>query len=357
MKFQNIKIKLVLLFSFVLLPSCFSDISYLLHVSKGQIDLLSSAVPIEEALQTYNFSESERKKLQLVEEVKKFSAEKLEMDIDEDIYSSYVQLEEPYVTYLIRVAPAYELKAYKWDFPVIGKAPYKGFFDKEMAKEALRDFPKEEYDTYLRGVTAYSTLDWFEDPILSSMLSYEESDFVLLLFHELTHTVLFFKNHINFNERFAEFVARKAGIQFYLEKEGGGVKSNTIKKMKAEWKDELLFSSFMVEEYESLDKWYKENQGQINQEMKEKRLKEITTRFTLNIQPKLQTNRYNYFANRKLNNAKLLSYRSYNYNMDVLEKIFNSPLVNGNIKAFIEYCAQFEKEEDPEKALEQAINL
>ena len=342
--------------SFFFLTACSLEFGYLWDVFQGQMDLLSRRISIEEALKKYNFSEEEKKKINLISEIKKFARDKLEMDIDEDIYSTYVQLNQPYVTYLLRVSSAYELKAYKWDFPVIGSAPYKGFFDKDKAKAAAKSFSKEKYDVYVRGVSAYSTLGWFEDSILSSMLSYKESSFVVMIFHELIHTVLFFKDHIDFNERFAEFTGRKAAILFYLEKEGEGG-SETVKKMLMEWEDELLFSSFMVKEYKDLDQWYKANKGKINQETKQKRIKEIQDRFLTDIHPQLKTERYSYFPQLKLNNAILLSYRSYNYNMVEFEKLFNSSLINKNIKAFIEYCTEFEQEKDPEKAFSQAVNL
>ena len=326
---------------------------YLWHVSLGQMELLSDRVSIEEALEEYDFSKEEKKKLLLISEIKAFAREKLKMDIDEDLYSSYVHLDRPYVSYLLRVSLSYELKAYEWDFPVIGSAPYKGFFDKEKAKEAAESFSKEEYDTYVRGVSAYSTLGWFDDPVFSSMLSYSESDFVVMVFHELVHTVLFFKNHINFNERFAEFVGRKAALTFYLEKEGEA--SETVKKIQKEWQDELLFSSFMAQEYQSLDQWYKDKKGKVTSDMKQQKLQEIQIRFLTEIQPQLRTNQYKYFSKIKLNNARLLSYRSYNYNMEEFEKLFTSSLVNKKIEAFIDYCTRFEEAEDPEKAFSKVV--
>ena len=344
--------KLFFLLCFLFLTGC--QIGYLWHVSAGQIDLLSDRVSIEEALEQYDFSEDERTKLKLISEIKTFAREKLEMDIDEDVYSSYVHLDRPYVSYLLRVSPSYELKAYTWDLPVVGESPYKGFFDKEKAIEEAESFSKEEYDTYVRGVSAYSTLGWFDDPVLSSMLSYSESDFVVMIFHELTHTVLFFEDHIDFNERFAEFVGRKAALLFYLEKEKEQ-ESGTVAKMQEEWEDELLFSSFMSEEYKMLEEWYKKNSGNISPEMKKRRLRDIQDRFLEEIQVNLKINQYNYFSEIELNNARLLSYRSYNYNMEEFEKLFDSPLINQSIKSFIDYCSQFEEEEDPERAFSQSV--
>ena len=329
------------------------QISYLWHVSLGQMELLGDRVAIKKALKKYDFSEDEREKLLLISEIKMFAREKLQMDIDEDLYSSYVHLDRPYVSYLLRVSPIYELKAYEWSFPVIGSAPYKGFFDKEKAKTAAKSFPTEEYDIYIRGVSAYSTLGWFNDPIFSSMLSYSKNDFVIIIFHELVHTVLFFKGHIDFNERFAEFLGRKAALFFYLEKEGPD--SESVKKMHKEWKDELFFSSFMVQEYQSLSQWYEDKNGKITPDMKQKRLKAIQNRFAMETQPQLETDQYNYFSNIQLNNARLLSYRSYSYNMEEFEKMFTSPLINKNVKTFIDYCTQFEKEENPEKAFSKAV--
>ena len=342
-------------FGFLFCLSVFSSckVDYLFHVSMRQMDLLNRRVSIEKALEKYDFTEEEKKKLKLVSEIKTFARKNLKLDIDEDIYSTYVQLEDPYVTYLLRVASAYELKAYKWKFPVIGSAPYKGFFDKEKAKKAAESFSKKGYDVWVRGVKAYSSLGWFEDPVLSSMLDYPESYFVLLIFHELAHTVLFFKDHINFNERFAEFVGRKATLDFYLYKEGEG--SKTVQNLRQEWKDQLLFSSFMMREYKMLDKWYKDNKGQINIEMKKKRLKEIQYRFVSNVQPQLKVIRYDYFSQIELNNARLLSYRSYNYNMEEFEKLFRSESVNQSLLSFVEYCSQFKDEKDPEQALSLAV--
>ena len=339
-----------LFLSLLFLAGCSLDLPYLWHISRGQTDLLLNTVSIKEALKKYKFTKEERAKLELIPKLKTFARSTWGKDVDESIYSSYAHLDRPYVTWVLRASPPYKLKAYKWDFPVIGQAPYKGFFDKEMAKEEARSFVKKGYDILLRGVTAYSTLSYFDDPILSSMLSYKESDFVALIFHELAHTVLFFKDHINFNERFAEFVGRKTAELFYLKQNNKEMAQN----MRAEWRDEALFSVFMSKEYNSLDKWYKEKEGKINKEMKEKRLKEIQERFARDIQPQLQTESYNYFPSLKLNNALLLSYRSYKYNMEEFEKLFNQ--VGQSLKAFIEYCAPFEKEEDPEKAFSKAVS-
>ena len=273
------------------------------------------------------------------------------MDIDENVYTSYVQLDRPYVTYVLRVSHAYELKPYTWWFPVTGSVPYKGFFEKDLALEEAKLFPPEKYDTWVRGVAAYSTLDWFEDPILSSMLSYPERHFAVTVFHELAHTILFFKGQIDFNERFAEFAGRRAAELFYLEKEGED--SETAQLMRAEWADELAFSSFMEGEYKSLDQWYRGRKGQNDPEAKKKRIRGIQTRFQRDVLPELKTERYHYFPEVKLNNAILLSYRTYTNKMGEFDQLFS--LLDEDMEAFFSYCAQFEGEENPEEAFSRAV--
>lgn len=352
MKSSNTKTGLkisILSFSFLFLNGC---LSYLWHASNNHIKLMSRRISIERALEKYSFSKDEREKLKMIPKIKHFAKTKLGMDIDEDVYSTYIQLGRPYVTYLLRVSEAYALKPYTWYFPVVGRVPYKGFFDKELAKREAKTFPPDRYDTIVRGVTAYSTLGWTEDSVLSSMLLYNKGDFTVTVFHELAHTVLFFSSHINFNERFAEFVGRKSAELFFRAEEGEN--SKTLQIMRKQWADELIFSAFMEKEYNLLDQWYKNNKGKITVQLKAKRLKEIQERFLSRIQPQMKTSRYNYFSGIRLNNARLLSYRAYNYRMDEFEKLY--ALVGKDMKAFIEVCSQFDGEKNPEAELSRSIS-
>ena len=346
---KNPPIKILFLcLGFLFLNGC---LSYLWHASTNHLKLMSQRIPLYTAWERYDFNEEERRKLKMLSEMKHFAREKLGMDIDEAIYTTYIHLDQPYVTYLLRVSKIYELKPYTWYFPIVGSVPYKGFFYKELAQQEAKAFPADEYDTIVRNVSAYSTLGWFEDSVLSSMLSYNEVSFVVTVFHELTHTVLFFKSHVNFNERFAEFVGRKAGELFFLEREGED--SETLRRMRDQWEDELLFSSFMEGEYKLLNQWYKGNKGKINPEMKSKRLREIQERFIERIQLQLKTNRYNYFATIQLNNAILLSYRTYNYKMDEFEKLY--ALSGYDMKTFIRNCFRFRDHKNPEAALSRFV--
>jgi predicted aminopeptidase len=133
--------------------------------------LLQARVPIAEALKDPTLSAEEKHKLELAQKTREFAEKDLHLKPTEN-YTSYVKLDRPYVTYVVSAAPKWELKHYQWSYPFVGKMPYKGYFSEADAKTEEADLKKEDLDTYMRGVSAYSTLGWFKDPLLSSMLRY-----------------------------------------------------------------------------------------------------------------------------------------------------------------------------------------
>ncbi len=235
-------------------------------------------------------------------------------------YSSFVSLDRDAVTYVVQVAYANELKSYKWKFPLVGALPYKGFFKPELAEKEAREFSKEEYDTWIRGVRAYSTLGWFEDPVTSPMLQYREHDLVETIIHELTHTTIFIKGKAEFNERLATFVGSEGAKLFYLHKEGED--SKTKKKIEQEQLDLKLFSEFITKELNDLREWYKVTPASEIQLQKESRIEAIQKRFTEDLEPRLRTDIFNEFPKRKLNNAMLMSYETYISDLSEFEEIY-----------------------------------
>ena len=152
-----------ILLSLLLLQGC--QIGYILKSSYHQANLLWKRVPIEEALSDPWLPTEARRKLRLAIDAKSFAQSQLKLESTKN-YSSYVRLNDPYVTYAVSAARPYEMKAHLWSFPFVGKVPYKGYFSKEEALEEEKDLQKEGLDTYVRGVAAYSTLGWFNDPII-----------------------------------------------------------------------------------------------------------------------------------------------------------------------------------------------
>jgi len=180
-------------------------LTYLAKSGISQLKILTNREDINSVLKNNNLPPETRDKLLLVRQVRDFCFNELGLKPTKN-YSSFVQLEDKYVSYLLRVSPKYELKTYKWSFPIVGSFPYLGFFDKQDAIDEQQKFKDKSYDTYVRGVTAFSSLGWFNDPVLSSMMNYENPDLVNLIIHETVHSTLFIKNHASFNERLATFL-------------------------------------------------------------------------------------------------------------------------------------------------------
>ena len=327
---------------------------YLWHLSYNQLKILGSGVPLEEAGSEYDLPPQDLEKLELVLEIKEYAKKKLGMEFPDHVYSEYVQLENPYITSVLVVAYEYELRNYYWSFPITGKVPYKGFYKRELAEEEAKKFPEDEYDTHIGGTSAYSTLGWLSDPITSAMLYYNKGSFTTLLFHELTHIDLWFPGHGSFNERFAEFVGRTAALLFFKSKEGED--SKTALHLEKKWEDESLYSEFMSEEIDALDKWYKDNKGNITPKKKEKRLKDIQVRLEEELLPKLHFPQdHSYLLKIKLNNAIMIQNRTYNYDPKDFEVLYDH--LGQDLKKLIDYCASFKYRPDPEKALKATAEL
>ena len=228
-------------------------VGYLTKSSYNQMKLLMSRTPIDEVLEDPKVDEATKKKLRLAKEAKEFAEKELGLTPTNN-YGTFVDLGRPYVSWIVRAAPVYKLEAYLWTFPIVGSIPYKGYFNKEDALEEAKDFDPNKYDTYVRGVGAYSTLGWFDDPILSSMTTMRESDFVNVIIHETVHATIYIKSQADFNERLATFLGDLGAEMFYFKREGEG--SPTVKQTRLENADGKLFSKFITQELKELRAWY-----------------------------------------------------------------------------------------------------
>ncbi|UOE99762.1 aminopeptidase [Bdellovibrio reynosensis] len=318
----------------------------------GQIKLLNSRVPIDEALKDPKVEEKKKNKLRLAQEARAFAEQELHLAHTKN-YTSYVELDQPYVTYVVSAAPRWKLDHYQWSYPFMGKMPYKGYFKEEDAKELEQELQKEEdLDTYLRGVSAYSTLGWFNDPLLSSMLRYDDYDLVNTIIHETVHATLYIKHAADFNERLATFLGNIGAQQFYLKKEGPD--SATVKQVQLENEDQKAFSIFISNELKKLEKWYQDlPASDRNEDKRMARIKKIQEDFVTELLPKLKTDSYKNFPDYKLNNARLLVYKTYMQDLSEFQKLYD--LLGQNYALFIQKCKNLETAKDPNQGLKELI--
>ncbi|SRR5450830_13155 len=193
-----------------------TSLGYYAQAAQGQYSLLAQAKPIDAWLADPQTSEQLRNKLQTVREIRRFAVEQLDLP-DNGSYKSYVQLPRPFVVWNVVAAPALSLQARKWCFPIAGCVDYRGYYDEQEAQTYADSLAQEGYDVQVAGVPAYSTLGWFNDPVMSTFINYPDGELARLIFHELAHQLLYVKGDTQFNESYATTV-EELGVERWLQR-------------------------------------------------------------------------------------------------------------------------------------------
>jgi predicted aminopeptidase len=304
-------------------------------------------VPIGKALEEPSLPEATKQKLRLAQDARLF-AESLGLHKTEN-YTTFVQLDRPYVTYAVSAAPRSELSSYLWSFPIIGDVPYLGFFREDKAVAEARAMKAKGYDAFVRGVTAYSTLGWFKDPLLSSMIDYDDYDLVNTIIHETVHATVFIKSSADFNEQLATFVGNVGSELFYKQREGEH--SPTLEHVQLENSDEQRFADFISHEIDMLKALYSEHHDHFSEAERQLRLHEIQLNFVKILVPQMKTHRYQHFADGEMNNARLLLYQTYLRDYSDFARAFAK--LEHDFHKFVSYCKNLEGEKDPAATLRQ----
>ena len=193
------------------------DLQYYRQSIEGHMAIVWQKRDIQHMLEDENLDAELREKLQLVVRARAYAANTLQLSFN-DSFSEYVDLHRSYVVRNLYVAPEFSTELYSWCYPVIGCANYRGFFDGGMLKELEQDFNSQGYDTYISNVTAYSTLGWFADPVLSTFIALDDFQLVALVLHELAHQQVYVNGDTFFNESFARSV-EQAGVRLFFATE------------------------------------------------------------------------------------------------------------------------------------------
>lgn len=325
------------------ITSC--QLGYYMKSATNQFSMMADRVSIDEALEKSPLTEAQKNKLRLSQQAREFAFNDLNLKQTKN-YDSYIDLKRPYVTWVVNAAYKWELKNYQWSYPIIGDMPYKGYFSEQEALSQAADLEKEGLDTNVRGVSAYSTLGWFKDSVLSSMLRYKDHDLVNTIIHEIVHTTVYIKSNADFNERLAVFIGGKGTEMFYKKLEGP--ESATVKLIKLENEDDKLFSEFISNQIKNLEAWYKSNSDQnekIREEVRQAQFEKIKTTFKNEMKAKFKTPSYQKFADQKINNATLGLLRTYMEDLSDFETLYSK--CNENMDLFIEKIKTLEKSKDP----------
>jgi predicted aminopeptidase len=180
----------------------------------GQIELLRKREPIEEVIADPATDPKLKSTLARVETMRRFAVDELRLP-DNDSYTTYVALDRPYVVWNVVAAEEFSVDPKRWCFPFAGCVAYRGYFDKEAAERFAEKLAEDGFDTSSGGSTAYSTLGYFDDPVLSTMVAGGDQYVASLLFHELAHQRLYVKSDSEFSESFA-MVVEEVGTERWL---------------------------------------------------------------------------------------------------------------------------------------------
>ena len=306
---------------------------YILHQSKGQLFILFNTQSISSYASNHKLSAQENANIKLVEKLKTYSIDSIGYLPTKNFTQIYDQKKSP-LLFVITACEPYALKAFTWQFPVVGKVSYKGFFKKELALKEYNHLVALGYDVDIRSVSAWSTLGWFKDPLLSSMLSRNKGSLSDLLFHELFHATYYAPNAVDFNENIASFVAHKATIQFLKND------SIALKNYVTNFNDSKIYSNYMIRKANFLRAYYSSIRNKPNKQvLKLKALYKIAD----SIQLLPLTNKQNFVANRKAilqdKNAYFIDFEQYDSMQDSLEHIFNK-IYKGNLKKLVQDLKQ-----------------
>lgn len=198
-------LRLSLLFALPLLGGC-ETLRYYWQAVQGQWELIDKAKPISELLSDPALDPTLRHKLEQVNAARQYAAETMRLPV-ENAYTRYVALDRPAVVWNIVAAPEFSLEAKRWCFPVAGCVKYKGYFDLNMARNEAKALQDAQYDVALGSVAAYSTLGWFDDPVLSTFINDTDENLQRLILHELAHRQFYVSGDTTLNESWATAVA------------------------------------------------------------------------------------------------------------------------------------------------------
>lgn len=196
----------------LLLNGC-TSVSYYSQLANGQWSLLRSREPVSEVIADPARDEKLRARLTQSQKAREFASQQLHLP-DNKSYRLYADIGRPYVVWNVFATPEFSLKPQNHCFPIAGCVAYRGYYSQSAARGDAALQRQRGMDVSISGVEAYSTLGWFNDPIISSMMSWGDERLATLIFHELAHQRFYVKDDTEFNESYATFVEQEGTRQW-----------------------------------------------------------------------------------------------------------------------------------------------
>lgn len=205
-----------------------SSMAYYAQSVDGEMSVLAKRRPISGLIDDPHLAPELRQRLRLAQRMRNFASRQLHLP-DNQSYRSYADLGRRYVVWNVFAAPEFSLKPKRWCFAIVGCLAYRGYFQQQRAQSFAAALRQQHYDVYVAGIPAYSTLGWFSDPLLSTVIDWPAADLAGLIFHELAHQKLYIKGDTVFNESFAVAVERE-GVRRWMRDHGSAAEYQAYRR-------------------------------------------------------------------------------------------------------------------------------
>ena len=304
-----------LLFGFGTAYVASDEVRYLSRAGIEETRILTRRTPISRLANDPNTPQALRAQAKLVLDVRAYAAQ-LGLDAGET-YTSYSDVGRDTLLLVLTASPRSCICAVTWSYPVAGKVPYKGFFDFQKARKTATEYTAKGYDVNLRPSAAFSTLGWFNDPLLSTTLTSDTLELAATVFHEIAHNTVWVKGATDFNESFAQWVAYGAAEAFFLSRHD----TTLSRRAASRWQDEQVLGQYYALLVGKLDSLYalalppaQNDTGRVA--VAHWSRDTLTSGFG----PLMRTYSVGQTGERPINNAALIGVRLYRTNLDLFDK-------------------------------------
>lgn len=311
-------------------------VSYGYMQAKGQLEVLWHTRPVSEVLTSPSLPDSLKQKLRLIGQIKQFAVDSLGLDASESYTDFYDQHGKP-ILWVITAAEKHRMVAKEWDFPVIGTFSYKGFFDSTRAQSEEKALIDSGFDTQVNEVSAWSTLGFFDDPVLSSMLYRSEGSLANLIMHEMTHGTIFVKDNLELNENLASFVGDYGAIRFLESKYGHN--SPQLHRYQFQKQYNSAFSQHIVRGAKRIDSLYQTFGDRLPNSQKDTLKHRLIRQIMVDSDTLLggmMGKKYPWRSKKRPNNAFFIGYLTYRARQNQFEEEFKTQF-KGDFRQYFDY--------------------
>ena len=348
------KVLLLVLLAAVAVAGLTCSPLYVIRAGIEEAKILGRRREISEVIADPATTLSIRRKLELVVQARTFADQQLGLDAGES-YTTYSWVDSDTLLMVLSAARKDRFIPYTWWFPIVGRVPYKGYFDFEDAYQEARELEAEGYDTHVRPSGAFSTLGWFNDPVLNTILRYSEVGLAATVVHEILHNSIYIPGEAGFNESFANFVGDRGAAVFFCARDGTA--DPRCRSAAAAWQDNMVFGAALSDLVARLERIYQRDDLTAEQRIQQRDTVFANWRgdYRQRVVPQLQTGAFRDYAEEPLNNATLIGTRLYYQRLDLFEQVFQR--YGGDLRAATHAIIQAARrnEDDPFRAVEELL--